>query len=54
MTLREHLIVSRWQALREDGITPEDRIKNLDQYEAELEAIRREMAPVRQAIERRS
>lgn len=52
MTFREHLIVSRWQAQR--ALKPEDRIKDLDQYEAELDAIRREMAPVRAAIERRS
>ena len=52
MTFREHLIVSRWQALRENRVAPEDRIKDLDQYEAELDAIRREMAPIRAAIER--
>jgi hypothetical protein len=39
------LILNRWHELGADGIAKEDRFNDryLQQYEAELEAIRREM-----------
>jgi hypothetical protein len=49
------LILNRWHELGADGVAKNDRFNDryLQQYEAELDAIRREMAPIRACIERK-
>jgi hypothetical protein len=45
----------RWSELRAQGIACRERLQDLElqKLERELDAIRREMAPIRHAIERR-
>jgi hypothetical protein len=49
------LILNRYHELGSAGVTKNDRFNDryLQQYEAELDAIRREMAPIRACIDRR-
>jgi hypothetical protein len=49
------MALRRWNELREQGIDCRKRMDDpeLQQLERELEAVRREMTPIRQCIERR-
>jgi hypothetical protein len=49
------LILNRYHELGSAGVAKNDRFNDryLQQYEAELDAIRREMAPIRACIERK-
>lgn len=46
--------LARWALLRKEGLSCRERLNDpeLQRLERELEAVRREMAPIRQAIER--
>jgi hypothetical protein len=46
--------LQRWALLRQEGLSCRERLNDpeLQRLERELEAVRAEMAPIRQAIER--
>jgi len=57
MTTQEasNLVFMRWDELRNRGLSCRERLQDLElqRLESDLEAIRREMEPIKQAIERR-